>query len=324
MKKGTKLNCQTKKGNGNSQKKVNSYTGESNRSDVYQKFTELIISKLDQGIIPWRKPWNDMGAPSNYFTKKSYQGINLWLLASYGHKYPFYLTFRQAKNLGGKIKKGAKACPICFWNFVYIDKETGNKIPEKEVMNFPKERISKHTFLREYKVFPIEEIEGIEWELPSITKDPLIPINKQCHQIWENMHHKPNLINQGSEAYYRKDLDEITMPSKNLISQAEAYYGVLFHEMIHSTGHESRLMRKGIMEPHLFGSAEYSKEELIAEMGAGYLNNLTGILNEELLENSTAYIKHWITEFKNDKHLLIKAATQAQKAVDYILRDYPL
>ncbi|MCE7056283.1 ssDNA-binding domain-containing protein [Algoriphagus sp. AGSA1] len=292
-------------------------------SDIYRKFTDLIIEKLEQGVIPWRQPWHEMGMPANYLTKKPYRGINLWLLLSCGHQYPYYLTFKQANGLGGKIKKGAKALPICYWNFAFRDKKTGKVIPEDRIGEYDLKLVSKSGFLKEFKVFPIEQIEGIDWEFPEISKAEPLPENEQCQRIYEEMLRAPELIHSGSSAYYRADLDQITMPERNLFDSAEQYFGVLYHELVHSTGHPSRLNRIGVSEPQQFASEFYSKEELIAEMGAGYLNNLTGILDQNLLENSAAYIQHWLNELRNDKHLLIEAASKAQKAVDYILMEPP-
>ncbi|WP_439489170.1 ArdC family protein [Algoriphagus sp.] len=292
-------------------------------SDIYQKFTDLIIEKLEQGVIPWKQPWHEMGMPSNYLTKKPYKGINLWLLLSCGHQYPYYLTFKQANSLGGKVNKGAKALPICYWNFAFRDKKTGKVIPEDKIGEYDLKLVSKSGFLKEFKVFPIEQIEGIDWEFPETSTKNELPVNEACQKIYTEMVRPPELIHQGSMAYYRTDLDQITMPDRNLFSSTEEYYGVLYHELLHSTGHPSRLNRIGVSEPQQFASEFYSREELIAEMGAGYLNNLTGILDQNLLENSAAYIQNWLNELRNDKHLLIGAASKAQKAVDYILMEPP-
>ncbi|WP_051315849.1 ArdC family protein [Algoriphagus vanfongensis] len=290
---------------------------------IYEKFTDLIIEKLEEGVIPWRQPWHELGLPSNYLSKKPYKGINLWLLLSFEHQYPFYLTFKQVQELGGKVKKGSKALPICYWNFVFRDKVTGNTIPQSQLKDYNPEQVSKSGFLKEYRVFPIEQIEGIDWELPSIGAGIEVPVIERCRKVYDEMPVPPKLEHGGSLAYYQSDLDKITLPDRKLFSSSEAYYGVLYHELIHSSGHSSRLNRLGITSPQAFGTEEYSKEELIAEMGAGYLNNLTGIMDRTLLDNSAAYIQNWLAELKNDKQLLIEAAGKAQKAVDYILGTCP-
>ncbi len=323
MKTQTKTSANRKEGNALTTNKGCSTQPAKGSSDIYQKFTDLIIEKLVKGVIPWKQPWHEMGMPSNYLTKKPYKGINLWFLLSCGHQYPYYLTFKQANGLGGKVKKGAKALPICYWNFAFRDKKTGKVIPENRIGEYDLKLVSKSGFLKEYKVFPIEQIEGIDWEFPAVSKEEPLPDNDQCQKIYEEMLRAPELVHSGSSAYYRADLDQIMMPEKKLFDSAEQYFGVFYHELVHSTGHSSRLNRIGVSEPQQFASTIYGTEELIAEMGAGYLNNLTGILDQGLLKNSAAYIQHWLTELRNDKHLLIEAASKAQKAVDYILMEPP-
>jgi antirestriction protein ArdC len=292
-------------------------------NDVYEKFTQLILDKLEQGIIPWHKPWNPKGMPSNYLSKKPYHGINLWLLLSFQHELPYYLTFKQADSMGGKVKKGAKAIPVCYWNFVYKHKGSGKTIPKELVSDYPEEMVSKTCFLKEYKVFPIELIEGIEWEIPEKPVDRQIPILDQCEAVYSEMLNPPKIVHEKEEAFYHPKLDLINMPPKPRFQNPEGYYAVLFHELIHATGSQNRLNRPGVAEMDYFGSTGYCKEELIAEMGAGYLCGLTGIQNDRLVDNQTAYIQNWISLLKNDKQLIIEAASKAQKAVDYILMNCP-
>jgi antirestriction protein ArdC len=290
--------------------------------DLYQEVTDLILEKLEKGIIPWKQPWGDLGLPSNYLTKKPYRGINLWILLSQEHSTPYYLTFKQAQELGGKVKKGSKSIPICYWNFVYRHKETGERIPKDLIQYYPKDLVTKSSYLKEYKVFCISDIEGIEFEDIKTGKAGIPPI-EQCEAIFDEMLHPPKIRIQGNEAYYHVREDCITIPEMARFERAESYYSVLFHELVHATGNESRLGRSGITEPTQFGTEAYSKEELIAEMGAGYLGGMTGILDEDLISNHTAYIQNWITVLKKDKGLLIEAASKAQKAVDYILMECP-
>ncbi|MEB2787227.1 ArdC-like ssDNA-binding domain-containing protein [Algoriphagus persicinus] len=229
-------------------------------SDIYEKFTDLIIEKLEQGVIPWKQPWHEMGLPANYLTKKPYKGINFWLLLSCDHQYPYYLTFKQANSLGGKIKKGAKALPICYWNFAFRDKKTGKVIPQDRIAEYDLKLVSRSGFLKEFKVFPIEQIEGIDWEFPALLTKESLPVNEQCQKIYEDMLRAPELIHKGSSAYYRTDLDQITLPERKLFTSSEEYYGVLYHELLHSTGHSSRLDRIGVSNPQQFASEEYSKD----------------------------------------------------------------
>lgn len=292
-------------------------------TDVYENFTKLILDKLEQGIIPWYQPWNSNGLPSNYLTKKPYRGINLWLLVSLNHDLPYYLTFKQAKELGGMVKKGSKAIPVCYWNFAYKHKETGRTIPEGLLGDFPIDTLIKVCFLKEYKVFPIEQIDGIDWVIPEMGENQSLPILERCEAVYSNMFEAPRLTHEKEEAYYHPSLDLINLPPKPRFKSAEDYYAVLYHELVHSTGHKNRLNRPGVEEIDYFGSENYSNEELIAEMGSGFLCGFTGIQQARLIDNQAAYIQNWIARLKNDKQLLIDAASKAQKAVDYILNVCP-
>jgi antirestriction protein ArdC len=291
--------------------------------DVYETFNRLILERLEQGIIPWHQPWSVKGMPANYLTKKPYRGINLLILLSLQHETSYYLTFKQAESLGGRIKKGAKAIPVCYWNFVYRHNETGRTIPAELVRDYPIDALTKTCFLKEYKIFPIELIEGIDWELPETPVDNQIPVIEQCEAVYAEMLNPPKLIHKKDEAYYHPQLDLINMPPKQRFQSAEGYYAVLYHELVHSTGSENRLNRPGVAEMDYFGSSNYCKEELIAEMGAGYLCGYTGIQSGTLVDNQAAYIQNWIAQLKDDRRLLVEAASKAQKAVDYILMTCP-
>lgn len=292
-------------------------------TDLYQKYTDLIIDRLEQGIIPWQQPWSEFGQPCNYLSKKHYRGINLWILVSFNHQIPYYLTFKQAQALGGKVKKGAKAIPICYWNFAFRDKKTGKVIPESQIGLYDLKLVTRSGFLKEYKVFPTEAIEGIDWEIPELNINAEFTGIPACEKVLEEMVSSPNLIHKDPDAYYYPPTDTVNLPDKKLFSSPEGYYATLFHELVHATGNAKRLNREGVTEPTKFGSTAYSKEELIAEMGAGYLNNHTGIIKEKLLDNSVAYLQYWIQILKNDKSILLEAASQAQKSVDYILMECP-
>lgn len=309
--------------NSSTEWKKRSNTFKPSPTDVYERFTSLIIEKLEQGVIPWHQPWNAKGIPSNYLTKRPYHGINLWVLLAYGHELPYYLTFKQAESLGGKVKKGAKAIPVCYWNYVYKHKETGRTIPAELVRDYPIDQLIKKSFLKEFKIFPIELIEGIDWELPEVVEERKIPVIERCEEVYGEMLNAPKVVHEKEEAFYHPELDLINMPPKLRFQSAEGYYAVLFHELVHSTGSGNRLNRLGVAEMDYFGSSNYCKEELIAEMGAGYLCGYTGIGNNFLINNQVAYLQNWIAQLKNDKQLLIEAASKAQKAVDYILMACP-
>jgi antirestriction protein ArdC len=273
---------------------------------VYDYVTERIIKELEKGNIPWQKPWS--GSPAiNYVTRKPYQGINTLLLSKSGE----YLTWHQIQQLGGKIKKGAKAEFVVFYKTYTktektINEETGEEITKTTII----------PVLRYYNVFHIDDVEGIPSKIQTFQHDPITEIEAVINKYKD----KPKIIHDDStKAYYSPMHDYINIPDKKYFKDIEKYYSTLFHEAVHSTGHYSRLNRfKKDEQLAAFGSKSYSKEELIAEIGAAMLCNHCGIL-PKTLENTGAYIKSWIKVLKNDKRFIIQASSKAQKAVDYIL-----
>lgn len=280
-------------------------SAEKKHFDIYALVTSRIIEHLEKGVVPWRQPWFEAGVPRNLVSEKPYRGVNVLLLASLGYEQNYFLTFRQMQELGGQVKKGEKSHEVIFWNWREVEnKETGKK--------------EKIPFLRYYRVFNISQCEGISKEkLPEKSERNHNPI-QSCEEIIAAMPNKPPIRHEEQEAYYHPVMDYVNMPKPESFFNAEAYYGALFHELVHSTGHESRLNRKEIVERNRFGSEQYSAEELTAEIGASFLKSQAGIPIEEL-ENSAAYIKHWLEQLKNDKRFIVYASAQAQKAADYIM-----
>jgi antirestriction protein ArdC len=168
-----------------------------------------------------------------------------------------------------------------------------------------------------YTVFNRGQIDG----LPAVqsTNDPVSPMASipACEALVQQMHDAPTLCHGEDRAWYSSASDVVNMPNKDLFTTPEEYYSTLFHELIHSTGHKRRLARPGITDCGPFGSTNYSKEELVAEMGATFLSSLTGIDNLTI-DNSAAYVQGWIAKLRNDRRILVQAGAEAQRAVDYI------
>ena len=278
------------------------------KKDVYSIVTDQIIAQLEKGIIPWRRPWTDNTIPQNLISKRPYRGINLWLLTMLHHGQNYFLTYKQLQELGGKVKQGETGHVVVFW-----------KSPEEQTEELPEEEHPKKpAILRYYVVFNISQCENIpEDKLPSDTAREFEPL-LECENIIQTMQNPPLIQSKENEAYYHPGKDFINMPKKKSFDSNDAYYAVLFHELIHSTGHTSRLNRIGVQQMSPFGSDLYSTEEIIAEMGSCYLTSFVGIAPKPL-DNSVAYIQGWLERLKNDKRILIYAASQAQKAADYIL-----
>jgi antirestriction protein ArdC len=283
---------------------------------AYQVVTDRIIALLEKGVVPWQKTWNASGGqPRNLVTQREYKGINTFLLNVLGYKSPFWLTFNQAKQLGGFIKAGEKASPVIFWKWL-------------EVEDIAQPGATKHIpFLRYYSVFNLNQCEGINPKLTIVEEEQatLNPI-EEAESIVSRMPLLPIIAHGGNRACYSPVLDTVQMPEMNSFKSSENYYSVLFHELIHATGHVSRLNRKGATgtdgEWSSFGSQSYAREELVAEMGAAFLCAEAGIV-DCTMENSAAYIKSWLERLKNDNRLVVIAGAQAQKSADFVAGKLP-
>jgi len=284
---------------------MSTQTENKSKVDVYEVITSRIISHLEKGVVPWRQPWTKASVPRNLISLRNYRGINLWLLITLGYERNYFLTLKQINDLGGSVKKGEKACPIVFWTT--LEPKEGEPVNGRQ-----------KSLLRYYNVFNIEQCKGIpEEKIPvnamMVKNDPI----KICEDIVANMPKKPKVYHKEHRAYYNPVLDYVNMPRLKSFESSEAYYDTLFHELVHSTAHESRLNRKDSEEVKS-GKEAYSFEELVAEIGACYLNSHAGIVNA-VLENSVSYINAWLERLKNDKRMIIFASAKAQKATDFIL-----
>lgn len=271
------------------------------KKDIYERITERIIEKLEKGVENFEMPFNvGINAPRNKVTGKLYRGINLIILES-GE----YATFKQIKELGGKVKKGAKAEEIIFWKLIRAEDED-----TQEEISIP--------IARTYKVFKIgRDTTGIESTKINTKKYEHESI-KDAENIIKNYLDKPKLTSESGRAFYNKTDDIVNVPKKEEFKNINRYYSTMFHELVHSTGAEKRLNRETITKKSQFADETYSKEELIAELGASMLCTSIGI-EKETIDLSASYIDGWIKALNNDKTLIISASQQAQKACDYIL-----
>jgi len=270
-------------------------------SSVYSIVTEQILKQLETGVAPWHRPWATQ-TPKNLASGRGYRGINVFLLASNGYGSPYWLTYKQATERGGHVRKGEHGTKVVFW-----------KIGTRETEDADGEtHESKSILLRYYTVFNVEQCEGVA--SPSVA--PAVNSIEECERIVSQMPNPP-AFEQDGRAWYRPSTDSVGMPSRNAFNSVEEFYSTLFHELTHSTGHSKRVGRDGIEKLNTFGSESYSKEELIAEMGAAMLCGVAGI-ERKTLSNSAAYLKSWIGVLKSDARMVITAASAAQKAADYI------
>lgn len=280
------------------------------KQSISTTVTDRIIKTLEAGTIPWKQPWNANLAPRNLITGRPYRGINIWLLRSLPFGSPHFLSFRQVHNLGGSIKKGEKSCPVVFWKRM----ETKDSVTGEQKPSF---------LLRYYNVFNVEQCTDIDHKFIPPIEEITGKAMTKCAKVIKDMRNPPFIQPSINGAYYVPSKDEVCVPSIHQFKDKESYYLTLFHELIHSTGHTSRLNRKEVMENTSFGSETYSLEELTAEMGACFLASHTGILDMHF-ENNAAYIANWLTVFQGDTRILLRASSQAQRAVDHILGIAPI
>lgn len=275
--------------------------------DVYTMVTERIIKKLESGVIPWNKPWSGTyDGAYNRFTKKPYSLINQLLLENNGE----YATFKQWTSIGGKIKKGSKSEIVVFWNLKEYERE--NEKGEKEIKTIP--------ILKYYNVFHISQVEGVE-PLKEEELNQIEPIQKaeEILKDYIKREHIKLIIDKSDKAFYSPTTDSINLPLLEQFKNAEEFYSTAFHECTHSTMKESRCNRIDENRGSHFGNEAYSKEELVAELGASTILNHLGIESNKSFENSTAYIQSWVRVLKNDKKFIVSASSKAEKAVNYIL-----
>lgn len=289
--------------------------------NVYQMVTDRIISELEKGIIPWHKPWSGAGLADggavNYVSRKPYSTLNQLLLGREGE----YLTFKQIKALNGKVKKGAKASMVVFFTMIKSqkhkqDNNSNDAIEIKEYLV---------PVLKYYHVFHVNDCEGIESKIkegepiePSIQ-----PIEAADNIISGYLDREKKLRFQNdkpsSRAYYSPHYDKVVVPMMSQYQKAEEYYSTTFHELTHSTIPPYRCNRKAENENAFFGNEDYSREELVAELGSAMICNAIGMDCEKAFKNSVAYIQSWLKALQNDNKMIVWAASRAEKAAKYIM-----
>lgn len=281
------------------------------KPDIYQTITDRFIYQLEQGTVPWQRPWI---SAQNMVSQKPYQGINTLILACENRESPHWLSYKQAADLGGTVKKGEKGTPVIYWQL--LERTDANCVAILDASGRP-ERIP---FIRWSNVFNLEQCENIK--APELTKESAnTPPLERAQAIVDKTFVQLNTNSQLDMAFYHPALDRIEVPSIERFKNRSEYYHTLFHEMAHATGSKDRLSREGITEKAPFGSPIYAKEELIAELGAAFTSNEAGILRDCTFQNSASYVKNWIAVLREHPKMLISAGSAAQKASDYICNE---
>ena len=311
-----------------------------NNREIAQKVCDKILEEIKKtGCLPWVKPWsmdkNTVRVVDGWTTitlqpvawnrsGKPYRGVNTYLPVGE------YITFNQCRKEGGKLRKGAKGYPVIYWNFIRkeeADADTG----EIKTKTIP--------VLKCFTVFHIEDCEGLkqkhqpkpqEFQIEKVHYEPIDGNNLEMNDVAEQI--IASYVNRAgngfrmlreqisNEAFYSPALDYVSVPNRSQFAECAEYYSTIFHELGHSTGHETRLNRfQGEAKNARFGSTEYSKEELVAEITAASVLNSIGLESGNSFRNSSAYIKSWSEKIKSDPLLYVTAANKAQNAFDLIV-----
>ena len=306
-----------------------------NQTEIFAKINDLVIEGLTKDGLNWFKPWKggQANAPYNYSTKRYYNGFNIFMLncimKSEGYEHNQWLTFKQAKTLGGNVIKGSTSSEVYFWQIGYLDKATGKFVHPTKVKSIDTNerladgRLRYHkTFnVKMYRVFNVAQCEGIQAD--KLEDD--VQVEHETIEVAESLV-KQYVEKQGgfkithgqAGAYYNPGKDFVNMPHLETFVDADSYYKVLFHELAHSTGHKSRLNRKTLTEVAFWGDNTYAKEELVAEISAMYLVGLLGLDPKDNDSNSQAYIQGWCKHLKDEPTECVYAMQQATKVVEYL------
>lgn len=290
---------------------------ETPRQDVYSRITNQIIEALEQGVKPWTQPWSAAHAAGHVsrplrHNGQPYAGINvltLWASAMEGHyAAPIWMTFKQAIELGGHVRKGEKGSPV-----VYAD--TMRRTETDDATGDETERAIP--FLKAYTVFNVEQIEDLPEHFHALAHASRNPDERIAGAETFFAATRADIRHGGDSAYYSPALDYIQMPPFEAFRNAQAYYATLAHEATHWTRHTTRLDRD--FGRKKFGDDGYAREELVAELGAAFLCADLGLMLEDRADHA-AYIGHWLSVLKEDKRAVFAAAAHAQRATDYLGR----
>lgn len=273
--------------------------------DIYQEVTDRIVTALEQGTVPWIRPWSEdkhgyAALPHNATTGRPYHGINGWLLYFAPYESKGWLTFNQARSLGGTVRKGEKGTTIIFWKQLRVkDKDDA-------------EKTKRIPLLRYYTVFNVDQCDGIEASKIKQPPAPPKPIDTSILALAKRV--GARVSHGGDRAFYAPLVDAIQVPHQDQFKNQAHYDATLAHELTHWTGHRSRCNRDLL---NRFGEDAYAFEELIAEIGAAYICAHHNVPHEELRHSE--YIATWLRVLKGDKKAVFTAASKARIATEFLI-----
>jgi len=271
--------------------------------------TARIIKALEEGVVPWRKPWQVNSAlPCNAVSHRPYHGINLFLLSLSRYSDHRWLTYRQAEELGGHVRSGEQSSIAVFWKQWEPNDDNTDQTVEPSRRRIP--------LLRYYHLFNFSQCEDLKLPELEVVSRPRHKRIAEAEAFVQSVPNPPPIREDSKLACYSPVFDVVAVPPLDAFETPDAYYAALFHELGHATGHPTRLNRPGIDTPR-FGSADYSREELVAELTSGFCCATIG-LDNSLIDNAASYIQGWLSALKADAKAIIAASAQAQRAADYL------
>ena len=273
------------------------------RKDVHEIITGKIIDHLEQGVVPWRMVWAEGGVPTSLISKRPFRGINVLLLAALGYARNLFVTPKQLEGINSSIKPNEKLHALMFYANSEATAETSGT--------------KKNGKLSYYSVYNVGQCVGI----PEDLMPPVIPVADPivaCESIVAGITHMPAIRTiKDQEVHYDPCEDYINIPRLKNYGSPASYYAEFFHQLVHSTGHHTRLNRMGLVQMSEYGCDGHTLEELIAEIVTNYLENYAGIPCPFVPDKE--YIDGWLRIFRRDRYFIFNACSLAQKAIDFIL-----
>jgi len=304
------------------------------KKDLYQRVNDIVLEGLKKDGLKWFMPWKSGSdnAPFNMGRKSYYNGFNIFMLnavmADKGYEFNQWMTWKQAKDLGGSVRLGEKSsAEVFYWGRYYYDNKLKKYIKATKKINVKEQYEGKNRYkevvtLQYSNVFNIAQCDGIE-PIKGDTKEIVHEPNEFAEDIISNYLSSNDgleITHIENKAYYNLTRDFVNMPRKEVFVDSDSYYKTLFHELAHSTGHKDRLNRSTLLEVNFWGDNTYAKEELVAEISSMYMVGLTGLSPNDSDENSQAYIKSWTKKLINKPRECVYAMQQASKVVDYLMQ----
>ena len=299
------------------------------QDDYHAAFAGKLKEQIEQGVAPWQKPWKpgERRLPENVASKKPYRGGNSVYLSvaqtAKGYSDHRWATYKQIKDMGGQVRKGEKATQVLFYKFDDEREKPQPGAPETPATSpdgaAEKER-TRPPMVRCYAVFNVEQADGLKLDRPDDDRDK--QPEWQAHQTAERVIQESGIRvvhERGDRAFYNMHTDKVTLPEREQFASANGYYQTALHELGHATGHPARMDRDTLTNGvGNFGSVEYAREELRAEMSAMMTGERVGVGHDG--SRGAAYVAGWIKALEDDPKEIYKAAADAQKISDYLLR----